>query len=105
LTANFLALAFVPVIDGALLAEQLAQGFQEAEIGVVVLGIEPFDMPRGSARIIDDVAAPLEGDLSVRTTSRRRGQGAARAFVIQKEERIVLRLAAEEGRPIPHDFG
>ena len=98
-------LVFSPMVDGALFAEQLAQGLKEAEVGVVVLGIEPFDMPRRSPGVVDDVAAPLEGDLSIRTTSRRRGKGAARAFVIEEEERIVLGLAAEERRRIPYDFG
>ena len=72
------------MVDGALLAEELAQGFEEAEVGVLVLGIEPLDVSRRCAGVVDDVAAPLEGDLSIRTTARRGGQGAARAFVIEE---------------------
>ena len=93
-----------PMVDGALLAEELAQRFEEAEVGVLVLGIEPLDVSDRGAGVVDDVAAPLEGDLTVRTTARSRGQGATRAFVIQEEQRIVLGLAAQEVRWITDEF-
>jgi len=62
-----------PMVDGALLAEELAQGFEEADVGIIVLGIEPLDVPGRGAGVVDDVAAPLERDLSIRTTARRGG--------------------------------
>ena len=62
-----------PMVDGALIAERLAHGREEADGGVVGIRIEPLDVPERGAGSVDDVAAPLERDLTVRTRAGRGG--------------------------------
>ena len=35
-----------PVVDGALFAEDAAEGFEEADVGVLGFSVEPLDVPR-----------------------------------------------------------
>ena len=85
-----------PMVDRALIAERLSHGRQETDRGVVGIRVEPLDVAERGAGSVDDVAAPLEGDLTVRTRTRRGGQGAAGTFEIEEEERVVLRQAVHE---------
>lgn len=54
-----------PVVGRAFVTEQLAQRLQEADRRVVGFGIQPLGVPEGASGVVEDVAAPLEGHLTV----------------------------------------
>lgn len=58
-------LVAAPVVDRAFVAEQRAQRLQEAHRRVVGFGIQPLGVPEGASGLVDDVAAPLEGHMTV----------------------------------------